>query len=246
MARGYTKQVRRKVASVGSRGREWIVTRSPLWLKRALRPVALHADLYLTDHGIFRSLYLNHHRLDEHAFRSAQPSPRQIRKMSQLGVKTIINLRGARSCGSYTLERAACERHGVELIDFRMRSRAGPSPDDLRRVAELFQQIQYPVLFHCKSGADRAGIMSVLYLFLHRGVPIETALNQLSLKYGHIRQAETGVLDHFFESFIAARDATGVDFWTWLERDYDPNRLKAEFQSNKFADRVVNSVLRRE
>ena len=31
------------------------------------------------------------------------------------------------------------------------------------------------MLMHCKSGADRAGLMSVLYRHLHEGVPIEEA-----------------------------------------------------------------------
>ena len=56
------------------------------------------------------------------------------------------------------------------------------------------------MLMHCKSGADRAGLMSVLYRFLHEGVPLKEAKKELSLKYGHIRQAHTGILDYFFET----------------------------------------------
>ena len=55
------------------------------------------------------------------------------------------------------------------------------------------------MLMHCKSGADRAGLMSVLYRFLHEGVPLKEATQELSLKYGHFRQADTGILDYFFE-----------------------------------------------
>ena len=42
---------------------------------------------------------------------------------------------------------------------------------DLTRARELFRTIEYPVLIHCKSGADRAGMMAVLYRHFHLGEP---------------------------------------------------------------------------
>ena len=58
-------------------------------------------------------------------------------------------------CGSYWLERAACERHGIKLVNFQVRSRAAPSKQELRAIRELFDRVEYPMLMHCKSGADR-------------------------------------------------------------------------------------------
>ena len=41
------------------------------------------------------------------------------------------------------------------------------------------------MVMHCKSGADRAGLMSALYLILNQDVSVDKAKNQLSLKYLH-------------------------------------------------------------
>lgn len=202
--------------------------------------------MLLVDHGVFRVAYLNYHRLDDQAARCAQPTPRQIAGFARRGVKTIVNLRGARECGSYWLEEEACAVNGLELINFQARSRAAPTKAEIYAARDLFRRVTYPMVMHCKSGADRAGLMSVLYLFIHRGVPLETAKNQLSLRYGHVRQAKTGILDFFFEAYLSANAAAPLDFFDWLEHQYDPAVLVDEFQSNGFADRIVDSLLRRE
>jgi len=246
LATGYTKQLRRAAATAGRRGRQYLRANAPDWMKQAFGPIALHTDMLLADHGIFRSIYLHHHPLDGQAARAAQPTPGQIKRMARAGVKTIINLRGDRVCGSYWLETQACERHGITLVNYVMRSRAAPRPDEIRGALEVFQRVEYPMVLHCKSGADRAGLMSVLYLFLYKGVPLEEARKQLSLKFGHIKQAETGVLDLFFDTYLAANARAPIDFWVWLDTVYDADALKAEFKTSRFADRFVNSILRRE
>ena len=52
-------------------------------------------------------------------------------------------------------------------------------------------------MMHCKSGADRAGLMAALYLLIAKQ-PAREAVKQLTWKYGHVKQAKTGVLDAFF------------------------------------------------
>jgi len=51
-----------------------------------------------------------------------------------------------------------------------------------RMVSNLFGTLEYPILMHCKSGADRVGLMSALYLHTRHGVPISEARRQLSLR----------------------------------------------------------------
>ena len=57
-----------------------------------------------------------------------------------------------------------------------------PDKETVHAMANVFEHLEYPVLMHCKSGADRAGLMSVLYSHLHKGEPIEVAIRQLSLR----------------------------------------------------------------
>ncbi len=240
------KQARRAVKRVTLAWRQRIVDDTPRWLRRIAGKPASYLDMLLLDHGIFRIFYLNKHRLDEHVYRSAQPAPHQIKAAARMGIRTIVNLRGERLCGSYWLEQAACLRHGIKLVNYQVRSRAAPSLEELRGARELFETVEYPILMHCKSGADRAGLMSVLYRHLRGGEPMETAIHQLSLRYGHIRQADTGVLDAFFQRYIDDAKRNPMTFFEWVETVYDPDELKRSFQANGVANRLVNSVLRRE
>jgi len=205
-----------------------------------------HLDLWAVDHGIFRFAYLNLHEVAPGVWRSAQPGPRDIRRLAKRGVRTIINLRGERDCGSYRLEQEACRRHGVQLVDFKMRSRGVPKKETIHQAAALFERVRYPVLIHCKSGADRAGMMGALYLLLREGRPVEDAMRQLSLKYGHFKQADTGVLDHFFASYRAANARQPIDFMTWVNEKYDPGEVAATFRARGITNFIVNRLLKRE
>lgn len=222
------------------------IDNAPGWVKRLFGPVALHLDMLFVDHGFIRAIYLNRHKLDEHAMRAAQPTPGQIKRLARRGIKTIVNLRGHRECGSYWLEQKACEDAGIAFVTYRVRSRAAPTREEIHGAIDLFREIEYPMLMHCKSGADRAGLMSVLYLYLHRGLPIEMAMRQLSLRFGHVKQAQTGVLDYFFEQYIAYNKKTPIDFLEWVDTVYDADQVKADFRSNSYADTLVNGILRRE
>src|SRR5687767_12266805 len=53
--------------------RQPLIERAPPWARRLLGPAASHLDMLFIDHGIFRVVYLNRHRLGARAWRSAQP-----------------------------------------------------------------------------------------------------------------------------------------------------------------------------
>lgn len=88
--------------------------------------------------------------------------------------------------------------------------------------------------------------MSVLYLHLREGVPVAEARRQLGLRYGHFRQADTGILDYFFERYLEDTRLEPMPFFDWVERMYDPVELKRSFKARGWANRLVDSVLRRE
>ena len=85
----------------------------------------------LMDHGIFRVIYLNFHKLGSKAWRSAQPAPHNFARFKRLGIRTVINLRGERMSGSYWLELAAAKRYGIKVVNCVVRSRAAPSIEEL-------------------------------------------------------------------------------------------------------------------
>ena len=208
-------------------------------------------ELYLGDHGFLRVWFSNLHQISPEMWRSNQPSPKQVLAHAKTrGIKTILNLRGPSTRGFYLLEKQACEDAGITLIDFQMFSREPPSKDKIFAARDLFARIEYPALMHCKSGADRAGIMAVLYKLLREGVPFEEAGRQLSWDYLHVRQGRTGVLDAFCEAYVRFNDGQARGDWKpfldWVSEDYDPAAVKAEFLQKLGKGIQIDRVIGRE
>jgi protein tyrosine phosphatase (PTP) superfamily phosphohydrolase (DUF442 family) len=204
------------------------------------------ADLLFVDHGLLRLVHLNKHRITSQFWRSAQPSPLDIARMAKAGLKTIVNLRGGRSHGAWQLERDAAERNGIEIVDFVLRSRGAPDRETLLRLPVFFASLAYPVLAHCKSGADRAGLFAALYLLVVEGADAARAQRELSLLKGHFRYAQAGILDAFLEAYRLEGEAKGRRFMDWVRDDYDPERLTAEFRPHRVSSLISDGVLRRE
>ena len=215
---------------------------TPAHARRGIRD---WVELMANDHGVLRLWWHNLHQIDSDMWRSNQPTPRRIEQAAQLGIRTIINLRGPRSDGGWRLEAEACVRHGLQLVDFTARSRSVPDKQMLYDTKVLFDKIEGPALLHCKSGADRAGLMSALYLLMQRKKPVAEASQQLSFRYLHIKQAKTGLLDAFLASY-APYEAGGMAFFDWVNDIYDPERIQAEFLSSSWADKLVDQLLKRE
>lgn len=208
--------------------------------------ISAWANMLLADHGVFRLVYPNRHRVDDKMWRSSQPSPNDIRWAARQGIRTVLTLRGGRSFGSWPLEREACEKEGLALVELPLYSRALPSREAVHAAKETFESIAYPALMHCKSGADRAGIAAALYLLLHRGASLDEAQAQLHLRYGHVRSAKTGILDLFLDRYRAEGLAEGMSFLDWVDTRYDQDAIAATFRSTLWTDVLVDRVLKRE
>lgn len=207
------------------------------------------ADMILRDHGFFRYAYLNLHAVGAGArlWRSAQPAPHHLRRIHRrLGIRTIINLRGQNPYGSYQLEWETCRELGIRLVNFPVKSRSAPEPHVIAGIDDLFAHVEPPILVHCKSGADRAGLASALYLALREGRPVPEAARQLSLRFGHVRQAKTGMLDFFFSRYLAEGSARGLSFREWVRGPYDHAATEAAFHEQWVAGILIDKVLRRE
>ena len=203
------------------------------------------AELMLKDHGVLRLAWHNLHQIDAQMWRSNQPTPGRVEQAAKAGIKTIINLRGPRSDGGWKLGAEACKKANITLIDFTARSRAAPDKEMLYGAHDLFNSIEKPALMNCKSGADRAGLMAALYVLIHCKKPVAEAMKQLSLRYLHVRQAKTGMLDSFFEAY-APYEAQGMAFFDWVDTIYDPKALHDEFMARPWAEKLVDGILRRE
>jgi protein tyrosine/serine phosphatase len=206
-----------------------------------------YADYLWNDHAYLRLGFQNAHWISDELVRTNQPWPHQLAAWKARGIRTVVNLRGGFDASFHALEKDACRRLGLELVDFTITSREVPSRDRVLGAKRLYETIAYPALIHCKSGADRAGIMSVLYMHFRQGKTIREALEQLHPRYLHIKQGKTGVLDYVFERYLAEGEPAGLSFLEWVESPmYDPPGMKAQFRSEMWGRLLTEGLLKRE
>ena len=203
-------------------------------------------DALFIDHAVFRLVWSNLAVVAPgKLYRSNHPTPVRLARLAKrYGIRTVINLRGQTSSGSDALSRDAARRLGLHFHDVAMESRGAPQRERILRLYEIFRTMQAPALVHCKSGADRAGLAAGLFVLFEGGTAAD-ALRQLSLRFGHVRQAPTGILDAFFLRY--QRDGEGrKPFLDWLQQDYDEVALRRDFHANKLASFITDRMLVRE
>jgi protein tyrosine/serine phosphatase len=204
-------------------------------------------DFLWNDHAYLRLGFQNAHWISEDMVRTNQPWPHQLAAWKTRGVRTVINLRGGFDAGFHVLERAACERLGLTMVNFTITSRDAPSAAQVKAAKTLFETIAYPALLHCKSGADRAGMMSALYVHFQRGRTIGEALDQLHPRYLHLRGGRTGILDYTFERYLQDGEPAGQSFLEWVESPaYDPAQIKATYTARLQGSTWAETLLARE
>lgn len=177
----------------------------------------------------------NFHPVKEgHVYRSAQINDGRLEEIIQeYEIKTVINLRGEKQGESwYEDEISVCEKYNVDHYDVRLSPQSLPRKKALLELFEIFDDAKYPILFHCWAGADRAGLVGVLYKLQYEGEALKQALKQLSFfRYGHI---DARSMDNFFKLY--KKFGNGRDLRTWVEEDYDETKYKDHFKS-KFKNR---------
>ncbi|AXC51011.1 protein tyrosine phosphatase [Paracoccus suum] len=119
-------------------------------------------------------------------YRSAQPSPEALTNWAGVnGIRSVVNLRGASDSDWYRDEIATSKRLGLAHADFRMSAGEHLTPARANELLALLDSMPGPVLIHCKSGADRTGLASALWLARHGGGE-EAAESQISFRFGHV------------------------------------------------------------
>jgi protein tyrosine/serine phosphatase len=204
-------------------------------------------NYFWTDHAFLRLAFQNAFWIDDQLVRANQPSPHHLAFWKKRGIRTIINLRGGFDGSFYAIEKDACEKLGLNLVDFTVTSRDAPSREQVLGAVDLFNSVEYPALMHCKSGADRAGIMSVLYRHLHKGEPIEVAMQELGFHRLHVKHGKTGVLDYVFTRYLDEGKPKGLSFVEWVKSPgYDHKQIKAEFRASWWGSALTEKLLKRE
>lgn len=117
----------------------------------------------------------NLRKVNEQLYRGAQPASGGLKKLAELGIKTIVNLRGEDE--GARAEAAAAKELGLRYFAVPMPGLSRPSDEQVARVLALLEAPEnWPVFIHCKRGADRTGTIIACYRIAHEGWTDERAL----------------------------------------------------------------------
>ena len=189
---------------------------------------------HLFDHAFLRIFWTNLAEIAPGVWRSNQPSPSRIARHAAQGIRTIISLRGDSRLSYKLLEEDACRKHAIAFHTLTLYSRGAAPRDQLLALLDLFDTLERPFLFHCKSGADRAGLASALYMLHAERRTVAEARKQLSFRYLHVRASLTGILDHMLDVYEADLARLGpMPVRTWITQHYDPAAIEASFRARR-------------
>ncbi len=134
-------------------------------------------------------------------YRSAQVSPTDIQNdVRRYGIKTIINLRGEnKGAAWYDEEIAAAAQQNIVHFDFRMSAKHSLDQAQVNTILGTMKTAPKPILIHCRSGADRSGLISAMYVAHIAKLGEKAAEDQISFFYGHMSFGKTQAMDAMWE-----------------------------------------------
>jgi hypothetical protein len=178
-----------------------------------------------------------HTVVDGLVYRSAQLSGPELEQLlRERRIRTVVNLRGCCAPMDWYLDecRVTHKLH-VAQEDISLAAYRLPSTSEMRRLVEVLDHCEYPVLFHCFRGADRTGLASAVAQLVRTNATLEEALEQLSISYGHVRISRTAYLDRFFEYYsdwLAEHGWTHTPdrFRRWIASGYCPGECRCQLR----------------
>lgn len=153
--------------------------------------------LYVEEQGNFHAI------TSGEAYRSAQMDRDELEYyIDNYHLKSILNLRGKNPDSDWYIEEVkVSSEHGIVHYDMALSASRELTAKEVRVLIEIFSSAPRPILIHCKSGADRAGLVSAMWKVIVDNISKVEAKKQLSILYGHIPIGPTSAMDQFFEKW---------------------------------------------
>jgi protein tyrosine phosphatase (PTP) superfamily phosphohydrolase (DUF442 family) len=159
-------------------------------------------------------------------YRSAQPDDRLGRWIEEHNILSVLNLRGGKPAYDwYAQEMKIVRDHSTDYYEIPMSAQIRPRRRELLQIIDLLGRARYPMLIHCKSGADRTGLGVALYHMIVRKEPPQTALAGFSISHGHIPLFGPEKLQQPIREYAKWLDSQGLihtpeRFQDWVEKLY--------------------------
>jgi uncharacterized protein (TIGR01244 family) len=141
----------------------------------------------------------NFHQVNENLYRGAQPQSGGLKKLSELGIKTIINLRGASE--ETQKQQAEAEASGMRYFSIPLSSIGRPKDHEVERALAIIDAREnWPVFVHCKRGADRTGVIIAAYRISHEQWTAEQATTEAKrLGLASIQFRKKGYISDYYK-----------------------------------------------
>jgi hypothetical protein len=186
----------------------------------------------------------------EHVIRSAQPTSHLGRWIDDFHLRSVLNLRGgSKADWWYKSEVATVKTHAISFYDLPLAATRRPTRRELLLLIDVLSSCPYPLLIHCKSGADRTGLASALYLMVKRDQSPEMAEKAFALEFGHIPFLGTEHLHEPLREYASWLKERGLAhsaerFRAWVKTEYSsadphvdppfwPEGPRAEFDKSR-------------
>jgi len=176
-----------------------------------------------------------HEVIPGRVYRSAQLSAAALEQaLRAKGIHTVVNLRGCCDPYSWYLDESrVTNRLNVCQEDICFSAGHLPSVTEVRRLVEVLDHTDYPIVMHCRRGADRTGMTAALVLLLQTDASLSQARRQLGLRYGHVALGRPAYLDGFLDLYDEWLQSQGLThtpavFRRWLHDEYCPAECRCE------------------
>jgi tyrosine-protein phosphatase SIW14 len=118
-------------------------------------------------------------KINDALFRGAQPRAEGIKELKNLGVTTIVDLRGE-DPDRIAWERRQAESLGMRFVSIPVSGWSPPTNDQVAAFLALFRNHPKEKVFvHCRFGDDRTGVFVATYRMAYEGWPAQQAINEM-------------------------------------------------------------------
>ena len=113
--------------------------------------------------------------VSERVYRGAQPRDGGLSRLRELGINTVINLRGASA--QTRAQEAEARALGLNYFNIALPNWGRPQDARVRRILEIIAAPENGRVFiHCRSGVDRTGLIVAMYRMTNEGWNANDAL----------------------------------------------------------------------
>ena len=116
----------------------------------------------------------NLHRVTPNLYRGAQPTAEGFRRLKEMGIRTVVNLRSEHS------DRAEFKGSDLDLVEIPTRAWGVADDKVVAFLKVALDPARQPVFVHCQHGADRTGLMVAAWRVAACGWTKDEAIREMT------------------------------------------------------------------